>query len=88
MFVVCWLVFFLPKDLNKAKGRITEVYKAKEIEMEKTEDTEKKEEVIPINNSVEEKITPANNSEDINDTSANSPITTPANSEKNNAVSI
>ena len=88
MFVVCWLVFFLPKDLNKAKGRITEVYKAKEIEMEKTEDVEKKEEVVPVNNPVEEKITPTNNLETTNDTQVNTPVSAPVDNEKSNTVSV
>ena len=88
MFVVCWLVFFLPKDLNKAKGRITEVYKAKEIEMVKTEDAEKKEEVVPVNNTAEEKITPTSNLETTNETQANNPIVAPVDDGKDTSVSL
>ena len=56
--------------------------------MEKTEDVEKKEEVVPVNNPVEEKITPTNNLETTNDTQVNTPVSAPVDNEKSNTVSV
>ena len=56
--------------------------------MTKTEDVEKKEEVVPINNSIEEKIIPSNNLDTTNDTQVNTPISAPVGNEKSNTVSV
>ena len=51
MSVTAFAVYLLPKDLNIPKGKIKDTFKLpEEVEMEKTEDVEKKEEVIGIIN--------------------------------------
>ena len=73
MFIVCWLVFFIPKDLNKPKGRIVDAYKQKEVEMTKLESVEtKEEEGVSMNDltpsTTDIKIDPSSNNNDTNNT--------------------
>ena len=56
--------------------------------MVKTEDVEKKEEIVPVNNPVEEKVTPTSNLEVANDTQVNTPISAPVDNEQSNTVSV
>ena len=56
--------------------------------MVKTEDAEKKEEVVPVNNTAEEKITPTSNLETTNETQANNPIVAPVDDGKDTSVSL